>query len=45
MAELLNAYYALDHLGPVLVLLVVGMIFAVVRRSERIKPAKERPDG
>lgn len=45
MAELLNAYFTVDRLGPILTLLTVGIIFAVVRRSERIKPERKSTNG
>lgn len=45
MAEMLNAYFAVEQLGPVLTVLIVAGIFAAVRRSERIKPVKVRRDG
>jgi hypothetical protein len=45
MDELLNAYFAAGQLAPVLMFLIVAGIFAAVRHSERIKPAKVRRDG
>ncbi|GAA4033561.1 hypothetical protein GCM10023063_16600 [Arthrobacter methylotrophus] len=44
MHELLNIYFTVDRLGPVLALLAVVGTFAAVRRSERIKPEK-KADG
>ena len=44
MAELLTVYFTVDRLGPILALLTVVCIFAAVRHSERIKPAK-KADG
>lgn len=45
MDELLNAYFMVDRLGPLLALVVVGAIFAGVRHSERLKPQRKRSDG
>jgi hypothetical protein len=45
MAELLAVYFTVDHAGSVVSLLVLGAVFAAVRRSERIKPVKARRNG
>jgi hypothetical protein len=44
MDDLLNAYFTVDRLGPVLALLAVVCIFAAVRHTERIKP-ENKADG
>ncbi|ACL42320.1 hypothetical protein Achl_4369 (plasmid) [Pseudarthrobacter chlorophenolicus A6] len=45
MLELLDFCLAMDHLGSMLLLLIVGAVFAAVRHSERVKPARGRRDG
>lgn len=45
MDELLNAYFMVDRVGPVLALVVIVVIFGAVRHSERIKPVKDPADG
>jgi hypothetical protein len=37
MNDLLTAYFTADHLGSALVLLAVGVIFAVVKHGDRIR--------
>jgi hypothetical protein len=44
MDDLLNVYFIVDRLGPVLALLAVVSIFAAVRHSDRIKP-ENKADG
>lgn len=45
MLELLAVYLSVDHFGSVLLLLIVGAVFAAVRHSERIKPVRVPRDG
>lgn len=45
MDDLLNAYFMVDRVGPVLALVVVAVIFAAVRHSERLRPVKDKADA
>jgi hypothetical protein len=45
VVEMLNAYFTVNQIAPAMMLLIVGVIFASVRCSERIKPIKVRRDG
>ena len=45
MDELLNAYFMVDRLGPALAVLAVAAIFAVVKHSGRLRPARKTTDG
>lgn len=45
MVELLDFCMAVDRIGSLLLLVVVGIIFAAVRHSERVKPMKGRRNG
>lgn len=44
MAEFLVGYLAVDRLGGALAVLAVGVIFAVVKHSERLRPVRKTTD-
>lgn len=45
MADLLIEYLAADRLGAALAVLSVAVIFAAVKHSERLRPARKTNDG
>jgi hypothetical protein len=45
VAEFLIEYLTADRLGGALTVVVVAAIFAVVKHSERLRPARKTTDG